>query len=47
MMGFGKRDPVKRVFRTFFVSRAGLVLTRIADSIPCQRIAGLIPGIGG
>jgi hypothetical protein len=37
---------VKKVFWTFFISMAGLVLARVADPATAQQIIGLITGIG-
>jgi len=44
---FGKNEQVKKVFWTFFISMAGLVLARVLDPATAQQIVGLITGIGG
>ncbi|WP_292349874.1 hypothetical protein [Methanoregula sp. PtaU1.Bin006] len=44
---FGKNEQVKKVFWTFFISMAGLVLARVVDPATAQQIVGLITGIGG
>jgi len=42
---FGKNEQVKKVFWTFFVSMAGLVLAQVLDPATAQQIVGLITGI--
>jgi hypothetical protein len=44
---FGKNEQVKKVFWTFFISMAGLVLARVVDPSTAQQIVGLITGMGG
>ena len=44
---FGKNEQVKKVFWTFFISMAGLVLARVVDPATAQQIVGLITGMGG
>jgi hypothetical protein len=43
---FGKNEHVKKVFWTFFISMAGLVLARVVDPATAQQIVGLIMGLG-
>ena len=43
---FGKNEQVKKVFWTFFISMAGLVLARVVDPVTAQQIVGLITGLG-
>ncbi len=43
---FGKNEQVKKVFWTFFISMAGLVLARVVDMATAQQIVGLITGMG-
>jgi disulfide bond formation protein DsbB len=43
---FGKNEQVKKVFWTFFISMAGLVLAQVLDPATAQQIIGLITGIG-
>jgi len=43
---FGKNEQVKKVFWTFFISMAGLVLARVVDPSIAQQVVGLITGIG-
>jgi hypothetical protein len=43
---FGKNEHVKKVFWTFFISMAGLVLARVVDPATDQQIVGLITGMG-
>ena len=44
---FGKNEQVKKVFWTFFIGMAGLVLARVVDPATAQQIVGLITGMGG
>ena len=44
---FGKNEQVKKVFWTFFIGMAGLVLARVVDPATAQQIVGIITGIGG
>ena len=44
---FGKNEQVKKVFWTFFISMAGLVLAQVLDPVIAQQIVGLITGMGG
>ena len=43
---FGKNEQVKKVFWTFFIGMAGLVLARVVDPATAQQIVGLITGLG-
>jgi hypothetical protein len=43
---FGKNEQVKKVFWTFFIGMAGLVLARVVDPATAQQIVGLISGMG-
>jgi hypothetical protein len=43
---FGKNEQVKKVFWTFFIGMAGLVLTRVVDPATAQQIVGMITGMG-
>ena len=43
---FGKNEQVKKVFWTFFIGMAGLVLARVVDPATAQQIVGLITGMG-
>ena len=43
---FGKNEQVKKVFWTFFLGMAGLVLARVVDPATAQQIVGLITGMG-
>mgnify|MGYP001060578957 FL=1 len=43
---FGKNEQVKKVFWTFFISMAGLVLARVVDPATAQQIVGIITGMG-
>jgi hypothetical protein len=42
---FGKNEHVKKVFWTFFLATAGLVLAQVLDPDTAQRIVGMIAGI--
>jgi F0F1-type ATP synthase assembly protein I len=42
---FGKNEQVKKVFWTFFLATAGLVLAQVLDPDTAQRIVGMIAGI--
>jgi hypothetical protein len=42
---FGKNEQVKKVFWTFFIATAGLVLAQVLDPGTAQRIAGTIAGL--
>ncbi|HSA38039.1 MAG TPA: hypothetical protein P5013_04000 [Methanoregula sp.] len=42
---FGKNEQVKKVFWTFFIPMAGLVLVRVVDPVTAQQIVGMITGI--
>lgn len=42
----GKNEQVKKVFWTFFISMAGLVLARVVDPVIAQPGVGLITGMG-
>jgi hypothetical protein len=39
---FGKNEHVKKVFWTFFISMAGLVLARVVDPVTAQQVVGII-----
>ena len=39
---FGKNEQVKKVFWTFFIGMAGLVLARVVDPVTAQKIVGII-----
>ena len=43
---FGKNEQVKKVFWTFFIGMAGLVLARVVDPVTAQQIVGMITGMG-
>jgi len=43
---FGKNEQVKKVFWTFFIGMAGLVLARVVDPVTAQQIVGIITGWG-
>jgi hypothetical protein len=43
---FGKNEQVKKVFWTFFLGMAGLVLARVVDPVTAQQIVGIITGVG-
>jgi hypothetical protein len=43
---FGKNEQVKKVFLTFFIGMAGLVLTQVLDPVTAQQIVGIITGMG-
>jgi F0F1-type ATP synthase assembly protein I len=42
---FGKNEQVKKVFWTFFIATAGLVLAQVLDPAAAQQIVGMIAGI--
>jgi hypothetical protein len=42
---FGKNEQVKKVFWTFFIATAGLVLAQVLDPAAAQQIFGMIAGI--
>jgi hypothetical protein len=42
---FGKNEQVKKVFWTFFIGMAGLVLARVVDPVTAQQIVGMIVGM--
>jgi len=44
---FGKNEQVKKVFWTFFIGVAGLVMARVVDPATAQQIVGMITGMGG
>jgi hypothetical protein len=43
---FGKNEQVKKVFWTFFISMAGLVLAQVLDPATAQQIVGMVMGRG-
>ena len=44
---FGKNEQLKKVFRTMFVSIAGLGLARVMDPETARKVLGRITGMGG
>jgi hypothetical protein len=42
---FGKNEQVKKVFWTFFIATAGLVLAQVVDPGAAEKIVGMIAGI--
>jgi len=42
---FGKNEHVKKVFWTFFIATAGLVLAQVLDPATAEQIVGMIAGI--
>ena len=42
---FGKNEQVKKVFWTFFIGMAGLVLARVVDPATAQQIVGMISSV--
>jgi len=42
---FGKNEQVKKIFWTFFIATAGLVLAQVMDPETAQRIVGMFAGI--
>jgi hypothetical protein len=45
LCAFGKNDRVKKVFWTFFITLAGLVLAQIADPALVQNVIGILTGL--
>jgi hypothetical protein len=43
---FGKNEQVKKVFWTFFISMAGLVMAQVLDPVTAQQIVWMITGMG-
>jgi hypothetical protein len=43
---FGKNERIKKVFWTFFVAMARLVLAQVLDPVTAQQIVGIITGMG-
>ncbi len=43
---FGKNEQVKKVFWSFFVVLAGLVLAKVLDPVSVQQVVGIIAGMG-
>jgi len=43
---FGKNEQVKKVFWTFFIGMAGLILARVVDPATAKQVVGLITGMG-
>jgi hypothetical protein len=43
---FGKNEQIKKVFWTFFISLAGLILARVVDPATAQQVVGMITGMG-
>jgi len=44
---FVKNEQVKKVFWTFFIAMARLVLARVVDPVTAQQIVGMITGMRG
>jgi F0F1-type ATP synthase assembly protein I len=42
---FGKNEQVKKVFWTFFIATAGLVLAQVLDPAAAEKIVGTLAGI--
>jgi hypothetical protein len=42
---FGKNEQVKKVFWTFFIATAGLVLAQMVDPAAAEKIVGMLAGI--
>ncbi len=42
---FGKNEQVKKVFWTFFIATAGLVLAQVVDPAAAEQIVGMLSGI--
>jgi hypothetical protein len=42
---FGKNEHVKKVFWTFFIATAGLVLAQVIDPTGAEKIVGMLAGI--
>ena len=42
---FGKNEQVRKVFWTFFIATAGLVLAQVVDPAAAEKIVGMIAGI--
>ncbi len=42
---FGKNEQVKKVFWTFFIATAGLVLAQVVDPVTAESIVRTIAGI--
>ena len=42
---FGRNEQVKKVFWTFFIATAGLVLAQVVDPAAAEKIVGMIAGI--
>ena len=42
---FGKNEQVKKVFWTFFIATAGLVLAQVVDPAAAEKIVGMIAGV--
>jgi len=42
---FGKNEHVRKVFWTFFIAMAGLVLAQVVDPAAAQKIVGMLAGI--
>jgi hypothetical protein len=42
---FGKNEQLKKVFWTFFITLAGLILAQIADPVLVQNIIGTLAGL--
>jgi len=42
---FGKNEQVKKVFWTFFIATAGLVLAQVVDPAAAEKIVGMLAGL--
>jgi hypothetical protein len=42
---FGKNEQVRKVFWTFFIATAGLVLAQVVDPAAAEKIVGMIAGV--
>ncbi|MGB9176091.1 MAG: hypothetical protein WCB46_05070 [Methanoregula sp.] len=42
---FGKNEQVKKVFWTFFIATAGIVLAQVLDPAAADKIVGMLAGI--
>ena len=42
---FGKNEQVKKVFWTFFIATAGLVLAQVVDPAAAEKIVGMVAGV--
>ena len=42
---FGKNEQVRKVFWTFFIATAGLVLAQVVDPAAAEKIVGMVAGV--